>query len=128
MGEVFEVWDETEKRAVARKRMYPYTSEDPQTANLRFRREFHTLAAAGLTTAILGGQALATPPAMDIEPWDPTQPPRKTGRALRVQPVLVHAIMSPKEKTSWRSWSEIVNEPAAEAEREQRLELDQEPN
>lgn len=80
------------------------------------RREFHTLAAAGLTTAVLGGHALATAPAMDIEPWDPTQPPRKTGRALRVQPVLVHAIMAPKEKTSWRSWSEIVNEPAAEAE------------
>ncbi len=44
MGEVFEAWDETEKRTVALKRMYPYTSEDPQTAKLRFRREFHTLA------------------------------------------------------------------------------------
>ncbi len=43
MGEVFEVWDQVEKRSVALKRMYPHSSEDPHTAKLRFRREFHTL-------------------------------------------------------------------------------------
>ena len=51
-----------------------------------------------------------------IEPWDPDQPPIVTGRPLRVQPVLAHDVMAPREKTSWRSWGDIVNEQAAAEE------------
>jgi tRNA A-37 threonylcarbamoyl transferase component Bud32 len=43
MGEVFAVYDEVEKKRVALKRMYEHQAEDPHTARLRFRREFHTL-------------------------------------------------------------------------------------
>ena len=35
---------------------------------------------------------------------------------MRVQPILAHANQAPREKTSWRSWGEIVNEAAAAEE------------
>ena len=80
------------------------------------RRAFHAVTAAGLAGGMLGLPAAAAAVRVEIEPWDPDQPPRMTGRPLRVQPILAHAVMMPREKTSWRSWSEIVNEPAAEQE------------
>ena len=39
---------------------------------------------------------------------------------LAIQPVLAHNVMTPQEKTSWRSWSEIISEAAA-AEEIQRI-------
>jgi hypothetical protein len=80
------------------------------------RRAFHAVTAAGFAGGMLGLPAAAAAARVEIEPWDPDQPPRTTGRPLRVQPILAHAVMMPREKTSWRSWSEIVNEPAAEQE------------
>ena len=84
------------------------------------RRTFHALTAAGLAGGFLGVSAAVAADALEIEPWDPDQPPRVTGRPLRVQPILAHAVLAPREKTSWRSWSEIINEPAA-AEEMQRI-------
>jgi hypothetical protein len=84
------------------------------------RREFGVLAGAGLSAGVLGLSAAWAAGAADSEVWDPDQPRRVTGRPLRVQPILAHAIMAPREKTSWRSWSEIINEPAA-AEELQRI-------
>ena len=84
------------------------------------RRQFGVLTTAGLTGGMLAASAGLAADGTDIEPWDPDKPPRITGRPLRVQPVLAHAIMSRREKTSWRSWSEIVNEEAA-AEEMQRI-------
>lgn len=80
------------------------------------RRTFHTLTTAGAAGGLLGAAALGGAARVEAEPWDPDQPPRVTGRPLRVQPILAHAICTPREKTSWRSWSEIVNEPAAAQE------------
>jgi len=77
------------------------------------RRQFGVLTTAGLTGGMLAASAELAADRIDIEPWDPDKPPRIMGRPLRVQPVLAHAIMSRREKTSWRSWSEIVNEEAA---------------
>lgn len=77
------------------------------------RRTFHALTTAGLAGGILGVSAASAARAVEMAPWDPDQPPRVTGRPLRVQPILTHAVFEPREKTSWRSWSEIVNEPAA---------------
>ena len=79
------------------------------------RREFGVATTAGLTGSILATSGLAVDN-VDIHPWDPDEPQRITGRPLRVQPVLAHAIMSRREKTSWRSWSEIVNEESAAGE------------
>jgi len=84
------------------------------------RRQFGVLTAAGLAGSVLAVSpdlARANAPATD---WDPDKPPVVTGRALRVQPILAHNVMESRDKTSWRSWSEIINEPAA-AEEMQRI-------
>ncbi len=84
------------------------------------RREFHAVTTAGLAGGLLGlSWAVADDTAAGLT-WDPDQPLVCTGRPLRVQPVLAHANHAPREKSSWRSWSEIVNEPAA-AEEMQRI-------
>ena len=84
------------------------------------RREFHGLGAAGAAAGMFSlSAALATAPRgypADVEPWNPDKPAVVTGKALRVQPILMHANYAPREKTSWRSWSSIVNEPAAAEE------------
>ena len=84
------------------------------------RREFGTLATAGLAGGMLGISSVLAADGPGVEPWNPDKPPVVTGRALRVQPILAHAVMKPREKTSWRSWSDIINEPAA-AEEMQRI-------
>ena len=84
------------------------------------RREFGVLTAAGLAGGMLGLSSALSAEGTAVQPWDPDKPPVVTGRPLRVQPILAHAVMSPRDKTSWRSWSEIVNEPAA-AEELQRI-------
>jgi hypothetical protein len=80
------------------------------------RREFAALTTVGLAGGALGLSAALSAGDAEVEAWNPDLPPRVTGRPLRVQPVLAHAVMKPREKTSWRSWSEIVNEPAAAEE------------
>ncbi len=84
------------------------------------RRQFHAITSAGLAGSLMGLSWVAADESAAIRPWDPDQAPVVTGRPLRVQPVLVHANQSPREKSSWRSWGEIVNEPAA-AEEMQRI-------
>jgi hypothetical protein len=84
------------------------------------RREFNTLTAAGLTGSLLGRTSVSAAGSVGVEAWDPDKPAVVTGRPLRVQPILTHGVMAPREKTSWRSWSEIINEPAA-AEELQRI-------
>lgn len=80
------------------------------------RRTFHALTTAGLAGGLLNVSAAGSTAMPEIEPWDPDRPSRVTGRPLRVQPVLAHAVYEPRAKTSWRSWSEIVNESAAAEE------------
>ncbi len=79
------------------------------------RRQFNTLSATG-AAGLLGAASSvhAAPPKVD--PWDPDKPLLVTGRPLRVQPILAHANQSPREKDSWRSWGEVVNEAAAAEE------------
>jgi hypothetical protein len=83
------------------------------------RREFNALAGAGLASGAMGLGSLLAADGSAVA-WDPDRPPVRTGRPLRVQPILAHNVMQPREKTSWRSWSEIINEPAA-AEEMQRI-------
>jgi hypothetical protein len=80
------------------------------------RREFSVMTTAGLAAGALGLSAVSAAEGAGLDPWDPDKPPVVTGRPLRVQPVLAHDVMAPREKTSWRSWSDIINEPAAAEE------------
>lgn len=84
------------------------------------RREFATVTAAGLASGLFVGRSLAAANPISVQPWDPDQPFLTAGRPLRVQPILAHNILAPREKTSWRSWSEIITETAA-AEELQRI-------
>jgi hypothetical protein len=84
------------------------------------RREFAAATAAGLAGSVLGRSSTTAAESWNVEPWNPDKPPVVTGRPLRLQPVLAHDVRTPKEKTSWRSWSKIINEPAA-AEELQRI-------
>ena len=78
------------------------------------RREF------GLVAAGAAGGMLALPLVSLAEgqsdTWSPDKPPVVTGRPLRVQPVLMYARYAPREKTSWRSWSSVINDAAANEE------------
>jgi hypothetical protein len=82
------------------------------------RREFGGVTAVGMAGSALGlsGVVQATPP--KIEPWDPDRAFLRTGRPLRVQPVLMYKRFSPRPKTSWRSWSSIVNDQEADKEQQ----------
>jgi len=84
------------------------------------RREFAAMTAVGLAGSAMALSSTTAADTATVEPWDPDKPPVVTGRPLRVQPILAHNVMAPRDKASWRSWSEIVNEPAA-AEEMQRI-------
>ncbi len=83
------------------------------------RRDF--LATSMGTLAAASASTMAA--AADAEPsasWDPDRPLVVTGRPLKVQPVFMHSIQEPREKTSWRSWSKIST-PEAAAEEAKRI-------
>ena len=80
------------------------------------RREFNALTTAGAAAGLLGVASSVRADMTKVEPWDPDKPLVVTGKPLRVQPILAHANQSPREKTSWRSWGEVVNESAAAEE------------
>jgi len=80
------------------------------------RREFGAAATVGVAGAMAGLSSVLAADSLTVDAWDPDQPPVVTGRPLRVQPVLAYQLMPPYPKTSWRSWSDILTEPAAAEE------------
>lgn len=80
------------------------------------RREFNAMTTAGVAAGLLGAATTTRADVPEIAPWDPEKPLQFTGRPLRVQPILAHANQAPRDKTSWRSWGEVVNEEAAAQE------------
>jgi hypothetical protein len=84
------------------------------------RREFGALAATGVAGSMASLSSVAAADATIVDVWNPDQPPVITGRPLQVQPILAYQVMRPSPKTSWRSWSDIISEPAA-AEEAQRI-------
>jgi len=79
------------------------------------RREF-----VGLTTASIAGGVLnfdaSAHSGSKTEEWSPDKPLIKTGRKLRVQPVLMYRIPQRRPATSWKSWGGIQTEQAASQE------------
>lgn len=48
--------------------------------------------------------------------WDPERPFTRLGATLRVQPILMYSLPTPREATSWKSWGGIQTEAAVEEE------------
>jgi hypothetical protein len=83
------------------------------------RREFGIATAAGTAVGLLAwNRFLEGQTSTDV--WDPDRPPLVTGKALRVQPVLIYNPCQRREKTSWRGWGSI-NNPQAAAEESKRI-------
>lgn len=75
------------------------------------RREF-----VGLSVASLAGGALAIGSAKGADPrdaWNPDKPLVVTGKALRVQPILMYRVAQRREATSWKSWGGVQDDQAA---------------
>ncbi len=76
------------------------------------RREF-----VGLTTASLAGSILGFGAADAAQQeWDPNRPPVYTGRPLVVQPILMYAVATRREATSWKSWGGVQSDETAAKE------------
>lgn len=79
------------------------------------RREFVGLSAASVAGGMLGFSPAATAtPAGDS--WNPAAPLVVTGKALRVQPILMYRVAQRQEATSWKSWGGVQDDQAAEME------------
>jgi len=76
------------------------------------RREFVGLSVAGVTGGVLGLNAAAAGTAQR-DAWDPDRPLVVTGRALRVQPILMYRVAQRREATSWKSWGGVQDDQAA---------------
>ncbi len=79
------------------------------------RRKFLQIAAGSMFGTMLGCSPglLAANPSGD---WDPHQPFRRLGTALRIQPVFMYALPTRKELSSWRSWGGVQTEAAVTEE------------
>lgn len=83
------------------------------------RRQFGLSACVGMTASLIGG----IHPLWADDAADDYWPQRKllvTGKALKIQPVLMYTTFQQRDATSWRSWGEI-NNPSAAAEEQQRI-------
>lgn len=69
-----------------------------------------------LTSCAIGGGCLGWPAAFAAseatEGWNPNKPFFSPGKKLRVQPVFMYSLPTPKEAASWKSWGGVQTEPA----------------
>ncbi|UCG59293.1 MAG: hypothetical protein JSU70_07235 [Phycisphaerales bacterium] len=79
------------------------------------RREFVGLTTAGIAGGVLGLDTSSTAKQSLVE-WDPHKPFLITGKALRIQPVLMYRTAHRRHATSWKSWGGILTEQAASEE------------
>ena len=84
------------------------------TQNLS-RRQFVWLASCAI-----GGGCMGLPAAFAaseaIEGWNPNRPFFSPGKKLRVQPVFMYSLPTPKEAASWKSWGGVQTEQAVTEE------------
>jgi len=79
------------------------------------RREFVGLTAAGVAGSVLGLGSTSMANAR-YDAWDPDKPLIVTGKALRVQPILMYRVAERREATSWKSWGGVQCDRTATAE------------
>ncbi len=75
-----------------------------------------TLAGAGLIGAFPAVATNVGPSEWSAGEWTPGAPFLCWGKTLRVQPILMYSTPQPREKTSWRSWGDVLTEEAATEE------------
>ena len=79
------------------------------------RRDF-----LGVTTGIIAGMSVASPSAFAAgaggHDWNPDKPMVVTGKALRVQPILMYATSTKREARSYKSWGGVQSDEAASEE------------
>jgi hypothetical protein len=72
------------------------------------RRRFAGLTAIGLAGGILQLSKRGRAAALG-DGWNPDRPYALTSRPLRVQPILMYRLPTPRPQTSWKSWGGIQN-------------------
>ena len=82
------------------------------------RREFLRVTALGATGAALSSFTPDFLAAKEVlfKDWDPSNPFKIPGKALRVQPVFMYHIRERREQTSWRPWGSIYTEQSVSDE------------
>lgn len=69
-----------------------------------------------LTSCAVGGCCLELPAAFAApeaaDGWNPNQPFLSPRKKLKVQPVFMYSLPTPKEAASWKSWGGVQTEPA----------------
>ena len=81
------------------------------------RRDF-----LGISAGMLAGIGMAPSSAVLAatrgagEAWDPSRPMIRTGKPLRVQPILMYATPEKQEARSYKSWGSVQTDAAAEEE------------
>jgi len=79
------------------------------------RREFVGLSAASVAGSVLGlASGAGAGPRSDS--WDPDKPLLVTGKALKVQPILMYRVAQRRPATSWKSWGGVQDDRAAAEE------------
>jgi len=77
------------------------------------RRNFIGLSALGAAGA---GLALSSKGRAGSAEWNPSKQMLKTGKPLKIQPILLYSLPKRKKQTSWRSWGGIQTEEDVAAE------------
>lgn len=76
------------------------------------RRDFLAASAGTIAAASVSGTVALGGNKVD-QTWDPDRPLVAVGKPLKVQPVLMYSVQTPREQSSWRSWSRISTPEAA---------------
>jgi len=73
-----------------------------------------------LTSCAIGGSCMGLPAAFaaqeETEGWNPNKPFFSPGKKLKIQPVFMYSLPTPKEAASWKSWGGVQTEQAVAEE------------
>lgn len=79
------------------------------------RRQFISRTSCALGSGWVGLRSAFAASAEEMA-WDPQQAFIRLGQKLKVRPVFMYSLATPKEMTSWKSWGGVQTEPAVAEE------------
>jgi len=86
------------------------------------RRSFLKSGSAVAALTLASGKAWsqsklkAERPAWALDGWDPNQDFVQWGKPLRIQPILMYKVATPRKQRSWRSWGGVLTDQSANEE------------